>query len=781
MKIHALFLSILLAANLPAANAQQNPAGLVLPKTAKVQDVFTSLPSSDVAFNGGILGTRYDASVKNRLLVVDENDLLDCFERRNEPHQDWQGEHAGKFLHAASLTWANTKSPALKAKLDRVVTRLLKTQEADGYLGAYKVSHRWTSWDVWVHKYNLLGLLTYYQQTQLTPDKADDALGKQSLEACKRMGDLLLNTFGTQPGQRDINKSGEHMGMAPDSVLEAIVLLYRATNTPRYLDFARYIVANYDAPGGPKILTTLKQTSQLYRVANGKAYEMLSNFNGLLEFYRVTGDKSILDTLLRGWKDIVDNRLYPTGSASSKEHFQDDHVFPDGEGDNICETCVTVTWEQFNLQLLRLTGEARFAQELERSIYNHLLAAQKPTGEAWSYYTPLRGRKPYSTQTNCCLSSGPRGVALLPSIAYMTSKDGGLVINLYNAGTATVQLPSGKVKVTVTGDYPAAGAITIKVEPEKAGQKFPVYLRLPIDTPLLLPRSILDHQISAARGYTFLKGKWLKEEVLQIGYRPTVQILTDEGTSLQKLAVQYGVYVLALDTAHNPQIRAVQNVALAVDGARMLNVTPAPKRTLAGEPVFQVDGLVGTEKTKLYLTPYAFAGQDGKSRFAVWLRHPKDAAMVSGSLFANGESSRSRQGNASGEISDDETSTYVVTYDGKPASEDWYAVSLPKPVTLSRVVFAHGHTFHDGGWFDTSAGKPRIQVQETVGSEWKTVATLDSYPQTSATNSAGLKDGQTFEGKFPAVKAVAVRILGKPAHGDNPAQAFSSCAELQAY
>jgi len=197
------------------ALAQQNPAGLARPGTSKVADRFVPCLPGDVKMVGGFLGTRVTANETNRMLTVDENDMLDAFERRTTPHQDWQGEHVGKFLHAATLAWANTGDPKLKVKLDRVVARLLKTQEPDGYLGTYIPSHKWVSWDVWVHKYDLIGLLTYYQYMNGLPaaDPAHD-LSRSALAACRRIGDLLINTFGTGPGQRDINKSGEHVGMA---------------------------------------------------------------------------------------------------------------------------------------------------------------------------------------------------------------------------------------------------------------------------------------------------------------------------------------------------------------------------------------------------------------------------------------------------------------------------------------------------------------------------------------------------------------------------------------
>jgi hypothetical protein len=124
----------------------------------------------------------------------------------------------------------------------------------------------------------------------------------------------------------------------------------------------------------------------------------------------------------------------------------------------------------------------------------------------------------------------------------------------------------------------------------------------------------------------------------------------------------------------------------------------------------------------------------------------------------------------------------VVTFDGKMAEEDWYAVNTEQPVTIGRVVFYHGKSFHDGGWFDASAGKPRVQIQRAPNGAWETVGTIENYPNTSATSNQGMKDAQKFTLvlKEP-VKAVGLRVIGKPAAGDNPKQAFSSCAELQGF
>src|SRR5262249_27710076 len=137
------------------AQAQQNPARLALPGTAKVTDAMTLPEPKDVKL-GGLLGDRFDKNEKVRLLNVDEEELLAGF-RHRPGKQAWIGEHVGKWLHAASLAYANTGDSALRSKLDRVVRELLRTQEADGYLGTYVPEKRFglfpdADWDVWVHK-----------------------------------------------------------------------------------------------------------------------------------------------------------------------------------------------------------------------------------------------------------------------------------------------------------------------------------------------------------------------------------------------------------------------------------------------------------------------------------------------------------------------------------------------------------------------------------------------------------------------------------------------------
>jgi len=682
--------------------------------SAALPDVAEVLSPSAVRIDGW-LGTRITANEKHRLLVVDTEPLLAGFHKKPGSHP-WIGEHVGKWMHAATLAWANTGDPALREKLDRVAAELIATQEPDGYLGTYLPKQRFglfkdADWDVWSHKYNLLGLLTYYQYT------GNEAV----LTACRRMGDLLIATF---PAKKSILAAGTHMGMAATSVLEPMVLLYRCTGDKRYLDFCRYIVKSWDEPNGPKIITTLLAQKSVNRTANAKAYEMLSNLVGLCELARATGDRTLLEPVLNAWADIVANRLYLTGSASAGEHFQADHVLPNEPHAHICETCVTVTWIQLNLQLLRLTGDAKFGDEPERSFYNHLAAAQHPRGDDWCYYTALEGTKKYDKQITCCHSSGPRGFALAPQAAYLRGKDA-LLVDTLETSLATLELGGQTVTVEQQSEFPQAGAsiLTLKMS---GPARFAIKIRVPGWAAPLTAESA-----TVKNGWAELPlREWKDGDRVAVKFNLAERIVAGEHGNAGRSAMARGPFVLA---------RVMKTGAML---------------------------------------PFAEAGADGGA-YCVWLRK---AAAGSDSLLIGGSESRSRPGNADGSINDEDVHTYVVTYNGKPAAEDWFAVTLAKPVTVARVLYAHGKTFHDGGWFDASAGKPRIQIQISSGGDWKDAGELQDYPATTGANSGNLREGDTFTCLLSSpVKVFGVRVMGKPSFGCNPNQAFSSCGELQAF
>ena len=515
---------------------------------------------------------------------------------------------------------------------------------------------------------------------------------------------------------------------------------------------------------------------------------MLSCLNGALEYYRTTGEPRLLEACRNAWQDIVENRLYITGTASSAEYFRDDHELPNRG--NVGETCVTVTWLQFNAQLLRLTGEARFANQLERTVLNQLFGAQQPDCTAWGYYVEMEGWKPYSRtfDANCCLSSGPRGVALLPTFAATTDADG-VVVNLYTGTRAQLTLRDGTaVALAIATRYPADGAVRITVQPAQAA-KFSVKLRMP-EWAHGATATINGRPAELAIGsddYAALRRKWQAGDTIELRLPLALRVVAGQHTNAGKVAFTYGPLVLAADEARLPA-GSLPAIALASADPEKLGLAREPAAD--GAVVFRAhalrrdpaDPLHRTTPVDLDLVPFAEAGGTG-GRYQVWL--PLLGAPHF-NLAPLGAESRSRSAPDSAahpaSLTDGNIYAAVTTEGGPAAAEDWFAVTLPHPAPLARIVFYHGRVAKNGGWFDTSAGQPLVQIQTQAGGPWTTVGPLTAYPATTATGHGPLGWNDRFEFNLPQpVTALAVRVIGRPAGGEKPAEAHASCGELEWY
>ena len=232
----------------------------------------------------------------------------------------------------------------------------------------------------------------------------------------------------------------------------------------------------------------------------------------------------------------------------------------------------------------------------------------------------------------------------------------------------------------------------------------------------LFPQSELSKKIGSD-GYLVLHRKWKSGDTVELNLKLEPRVLVGDHLNQGKVAVLYGPLVLAADEAlmADDGQQSFNTLALAKPDAANFTVTPenAPsdRRTWPGAQCFRVATVTPSNTVStVRLVPFADAGITG-ARYKIWL-------PVAGEPLANvaltGRESRSRQGNLTGSINDGDLASFVTTFDGTKAEEDWFAVTLPAPVKIQRIVFIHGKNFHDGGWFDTSAGKPRVQIQRTA-------------------------------------------------------------------
>ncbi|WP_423603351.1 glycoside hydrolase family 127 protein [Sphingomonas sp. MS122] len=487
---------------------------------------------------GGVLGEALAANRHGRLshFITDETSpAIAIFAPEavaaNEGG-DWYGEHAGKWLAAAARAAARSGDKVLLGRVRRVADWLVARQAPDGYLGNYPPPRRFTAkhppkpvswngepslrtWDIWTHAYLTLGLIELWRVTD----------GEDYLTAARKIGDLVWRTL-SEDGL-NITDMGNHFGLSATVMLDPALELYFATGAQRYLDLSLKIVAQAEDEPRNRLLSQALAGADPSEIATGKAYQLLWNLVGLAKLHRATGEERYLTAVRNLWGAVRDHHLTlgggPWGGVAhrSREVFNPAAVF-DPHG--YVETCSTMAWIQLNRELLGLLGEARFAQEIERSAYNDLIGAQAPDGEDWCYYCFPNGRRVHTTYWRCCKSSGAMAIEELPAIAYATTTDGGIAINLLGPGEACFELPeAGRVRVRQDTDYPFHGEVEITVETDGPAE-FLLRVRIPdwADDALV---TIDGDAIAAPAGdYVRLDRRWQSGDrvVLSLPMRPTL-------------------------------------------------------------------------------------------------------------------------------------------------------------------------------------------------------------------------------------------------------------------
>jgi DUF1680 family protein len=416
--------------------------------------------------------------------------------------------------------------------------------------------------------------------------------------------------------------------MAATSVLDPMVELFRYTGDKKYLDFCYYILAAWEQRDGPKIISTLLSTGRVDKVADAKAYEMLANLNGIAKLYRLTGDKNLLKPVLIAWEDIVKNRLYITGTASSFEVFKGNDIFPASDKDNMGEGCVTVEWIRFNQNLLDITGQLKYEEQIEKSIYNQLFAAENPESGCVSYYTPLMGVKPYSCNITCCTSSVPRGIALIPYFTFGNVRN---IPTLMLYGPATYKenytTPDNKnlnLSLQIESNFPDDGNSIITVKTSKTAF-FPLAFRVPSWCTSFTAEVDGKKYEGTSMQYLVIKRVWKSGEKINISFKTPVQIVTGGKSYPGQIAFQRGPQVLAFDNSLNGDF--IKNYQFG-SGQKLSVKEPSNKSDAAllpagwiGKQAYKVNipGNNSNEKTgQLVMVPFADASQTG-GRIKVWM------------------------------------------------------------------------------------------------------------------------------------------------------------------
>jgi DUF1680 family protein len=498
---------------------------------------------------GGEIDRRVGNLIYQNYMAVDlDGNWLDHFRQRTEragKNHVYYG--IGKVLDAGSLFTAYTADPKVAARTRYIVDELLKSRDPDGYLGFWKVEPEnrqdHINWILHEQEYLNLAFVRHYRCTG----------DPQSLAAARIMADYILKTFPT-PQNPCYDPGLICTAGLPEGMLE----LYRVTGDQRYLDFAAEVPHGNDR--GEIQLASLRRWEQDFSRRPCHVYVMLARCYAQTELYRLTGEESLLNMSRFMRNELLkqgEGGMLVTGSCSEGEHFTYNQ---NGRG-NIGESCVTAYMLRWIDSLMRLEGDLRYGDLLERTLYNALFAANSPDGRWIRYFTPFTGERKYDTRDYfCCCGNYRRAVAELPQMVYYRTPNGGIAVNLFSDSKKTFDLQGQSVTVLQETAYPTDGQVKLTL-----AMHAPLAFALKFRTPRWCPRITLrlnggapvtiDPLAQERGGYT-LDRTWQDGDTLTLSMPMAWRFLRGRAVQDGRVALLRGPVVFCVGKDQNPTLFA---------------------------------------------------------------------------------------------------------------------------------------------------------------------------------------------------------------------------------
>ena len=586
----------------------------------------------------------------------------------------WRGEYWGKMMRGACFVYAYSEDETLYQVLKDSVVDMLSTQDEYGRISSYGIEHEFDGWDIWGRKYVLLGMQYFLEICK------DTALSDRIIKSMCRQVDYIMRKIGDPAkGKLLITKATRHWrGLNSSSLLEPVIRLYNLTKEDKYLDFASYIV---DCGGTDVVnIYDLAYEDKLYpyQYPVTKAYEMTSCFEGLLEYYRVTGIEKYKTSIVNYANKILESDFTIIGCCGCTHELFDHSTVRQANTNNdmiMQETCVTVTMMKFLYQMTLLTGEAKYVDAFEISLYNAYLGSintEKVIEQTilkkhpdWSIeplpfdsYSPLTagtrgngigGLKVMSDNHyyGCCACIGSAGLGLVPKMVMLASTRG-FVINLYLDGIVQMVTSSGNHLIfRMETTYPVSGRIKITIDMEES-ERFELLFRIPAWS-IQTEMTVNGEAVEAENGYTKIERNWQTGDVveLQLDMRTKAiypvsyghQVLMnkvvwganymvptydeEDPTAKNHMALRRGPVILAQENRLGYSVDEPVDISINKDG--YVDVAFPEKKIAPYENILELvvplmDG------TGMHVTDYASAGKlwTEESKMAAWMLVKKD-------------------------------------------------------------------------------------------------------------------------------------------------------------
>ena len=463
-----------------------------------------------------------------------------------------EGEHSGIFfddsdvykaLEGMAYSLINNPDPELEKKADEWIDKFAAAQQPDGYINTFYtltgLDKRWTNMDkheMYCAGHMIEAGVAYYQAT-----------GKRKLlDVCIRMTDHMMSQFG--PGKR-------HWVPGHEEIELALVKLYQTTQEQKYLDFAYWLLEERGHGHGtmgdegkwdPVYYQDIVPVRRLTDIS-GHAVRCMYLYCGMADVAALKNDTGYIAAIDRLWDDVVHRNMYITGgigSSRDNEGFTEDYDLPNL--DAYCETCASVGMVLWNQRMNQLTGDSKYIDILERSLYNGALAGISLGGDRFFYVNPLESKGDHHRQEwygcACCPSQLSRFLPSIGNYIYASSDDA-LWVNLYIGNTGQIRIGETDILLTLT--------ISTSQPLEKE-----IRLRIP-NWCKTYDLSINGKRINVSekKGYAVIKD-WKSQDVIALDMDMPVEIVAADPhvkENFGKRAIQRGPLVYCMEEIDNPE------------------------------------------------------------------------------------------------------------------------------------------------------------------------------------------------------------------------------------
>ena len=767
------------------------------------------VPFTDVSFTGGLWHDRQE--INNRVTLPFALDQCDSSKRmlnfdlaaetmrrraagekqfQNKPPTQYPFDDSDVFkvLEGAAYCLSVKPDPALAARIEEIIKRIAAAQEPDGYIYTWRTmhpdspAHDWIDAKRWMKDPGLsheLYNIGHMYEAGVAHEQATKS--KSLMNICLKSAELVQHDFG----------DGEPVIAPGHQVIEmGLAKLYRRTGDARWLDLAKFFLDARGHGGSDYSQNHIPVVDQ--REAVGHAVRANYLYSGMADVAALKGDKRYLDAITAIWGNVVGRKLHLTGGCGARaagEAYGNDYELP-----HRCynETCAAIAFLFWNHRMFLMTGDGKYMDVFERTLYNGFLSGISLSGDRFFYPNPLEydgkevnnhghaGRAPWFGCA-CCPPNVLRLMASLGGYAYAV-RGSELFVNLYAEGTAKAEVAGNPVGISQRTAYPWDGSIKLTVTPANPGT-FSLRLRIPgwtLGRPL--STDLYQYENSAAGawtvkvngspvnatladGYAVIDREWKNGDTVDLDLpMPVRRVVGNPKITATKgqVALECGPVVYCLEGIDN--------------GASVFDVALPP--AAVANPVFRKDLLGGvvaldikganrvkrgtnggieTAGASLTAIPYAHWNNRGLSPMTVWLA--SDPAMARPvpaptlSSRAKVSVSFARGGMDAGRLNDQQmprnaTDGFAPNFDFWPhkGGTEWITYELAKPAKLGGATVS---------WFDdTGVGECRLPkawrllYQDATGA-WQPVAGVAGYT---------IRKGDPVAVRFAPVTTKAIRL-----------------------